>query len=547
MKQEEKPEINLRMKKVLVVDDFFNFRLTLKNMMRSLGIMYIDDAANGEEALRKMAVRRFDIILCDYNLGPGKSGQQVLEEGKFRGYISVASIFIMITAENTAEMIMGAMEYQPDAYLMKPFAKEVLEKRIKNIAVKKLNIRDIEKAVSDSDFDHAIRICDELLEQSPSNLSEILKLKGEVLLKKTDYQQAADFYDKILLRGNVAWAQLGRGRADFLMGDYERAKDTFEHIIAQNNKIMAAYDDLAKTLIKMHRPREAQQVLADAIKISPRALLRHKNLGSLAYRNEDFTIAEISFKSAVEQGKNSCFKSPSDYTSLAKTLVHCDAPQEGLKVLGNALHEFPDNSDTRLHLSVAESYVYTKMNKTAEARRALTDAQKFAADLADDIPSDLALDLAQAYLMTGETKKGTALIKNIVGGHHDNEEMLDNIRAVFKEMGMAQKGEELIETTRDEIIALNNEGVKMARDGRLAEAISYFEKAAGHLPENKIINANAAHVLMLQMKEKGMNKEDLEQTKIYLDRVRKIDEAYIDYAMLLAMYRELSAEVKDGK
>jgi tetratricopeptide (TPR) repeat protein len=548
VKQEEKPEINLRMKKVLVVDDFFNFRLTLKNMIRSLGIMYIDDAATGEEALRKMAVRRFDIILCDYNLGPGKSGQQVLEEGKFRGYISFASIFIMVTAENTAEMIMGAVEYQPDAYLMKPFAKEVLEKRISNIAAKKLNIRDIEKAVTDSDFDHAIHICDELLAHSPSNLSEIMKLKGDVLLKKADFKQAADFYDKILLRGNVAWAQLGRGRVDFLMGNYERAKSIFEQMIAQNDKMMAAYDYLAQTLIKMHNPQEAQNILMKATAISPRALLRHKNLGSLAYRNEDFTTAETSFKTAVEQGKNSCFKNPSDYTNLAKALVHCDASQEGLKVLDNAAKEFPESSDTRLHLSVAESYVYTKMNKTAEAKRALSDAQKFAADMEGDIPGDLALDLAQAYLMTGETEKGTAIIKNIVESHHDNDEILDNVRVVFKEMGMTEKGEELIETTREEIIKLNNEGVKLARDGRLSEAIVYFEKAAGHLPENKIINANAAHVLMLSMKENGGSKDALTKTKTYLDRVRKIDETYIDYAMLLAMYRELAAlEIKNGK
>ena len=351
------------MKKVLVVDDFFNFRLTLKNMLRSFGIMYIDDAANGEEAIRKMASRRFDIILCDYNLGSGKSGQQVLEEGKFRDYISYASIFIMITAENTADMIMGAVEYQPDAYLMKPFAKEVLEKRIRNIAAKKLNLRDIEKAVSDSDYEHAIRICDELLAQSPSNISEIMKLKGETLLKMGDYLKAAEFYDTILKMGNVAWAQLGRGRVDFLLGHYDRAKDIFEHIIASNNKIMAAYDYLSRTLLKMQNPAEAQEVLMKAIAISPRALLRHKNLGSLAYRNDDFKTAETSFKAAVEQGRNSCFKSPSDYTRLAKTLVHCDAPQEGLKVLGHALREFPDDSDTRLHVSVAESYVYTKMNK----------------------------------------------------------------------------------------------------------------------------------------------------------------------------------------
>jgi len=542
VKQEDKPDINLKMKKGLVVDDFFNFRLTVKNMMRSLGIMYIDDAATGEEALKTMAVRRFDIILCDYNLGPGKNGQQVLEEGKFRGYINSASVFIMLTAENTAEMIMGAMEFQPDDYLMKPFAKEVLEKRIKNVVAKKFNIGDIEKAITDSDYDHALRLCNELLAKSPGNISEIMKLKGEILLKKGAYSDAAEFFDKILLIGNVAWAQLGRGRVELLSGNYEQAKDIFERIIAQNNKVTAAYDYLAKTLLKLQSPLEAQQVLMDALKISPRALLRQKNLGSLAYRNEDFTTAETSFKSAVEQGKNSCFKSPSDYTNLAKTLVHCDAPEESLKVLGNALKEFPDAPDTHLHLSVAESYIYTRMNKTEDAKRALAQAQKFAEQMEGEIPSDVALDLAQAYLATGDAEKGTALIKNIVESNHDNDEILDNIRVVFKEMGMADRGEVLIKTTRDEIIQLNNKGVKLAQDGKITEAITYFEKAAEHLPENKIINANAAQVLMLYMKEQGVSEDQLARAKTYLDRVRKIDENYADFPALLTMYRELAAE-----
>lgn len=548
VKQEEKPEINLKMKKVLVVDDFFNFRLTLKNMMRALGIMYIDDAANGEEAVRKMAVRRFDIILCDYNLGPGKSGQQVLEEGRYRSYITAATVFIMVTAENTAEMIMGAMEYQPDDYLMKPFAKEVLEKRIKSISTKKLNIRDIEKAISDGDYDHALRICDEQLDRHPGSLSEILKLKGEALLKKADYRQAADFYDKILERGNIAWAQLGRGRVDFLMGNYDQAKSVFEKIISQNDKIMPAYDYLAQTLMKIGKPQDAQQILMKATVISPKSLLRHKSLGSLAYRNEDFATAETSFKTAVEQGKNSCFKTAADYTNLARTMVWRNAPQEGLKVLDSALREFPEaKSDTLLQVSAAESFVYTKMNKAAEARRALLTAEKLAEELAGNLPSDLALELAQAHLMNGNEDKATAIVKNIVGSHHDNEDMLNNVRTIFKEAGMAQKGESLIEDTREEIIRLNNEGVKLARDGKIAEAIVYFEKAAEHLPDNKVINANAAHVLMLRIKDQGVDQEALSKVKTYLDRVHKIDETYSDYGMLLAMYQGLATEVDHGQ
>ncbi len=542
MKQDTKPDINWKAKKVLVVDDFFNFRLTLKNMMRALGILYLDDAANGEEAVRKMAVRRYDIILCDYNLGPGKSGQQVLEEGRYKGHISAATVFIMVTAENTEEMILGAAEYQPDDYLMKPFAKEILEKRIRNILTKKGNLRNIEKAIDDGDYDRACGICDDLAAKNTGNLTEILKLKGEALLKKGDYGQAADFYDGILARGNVVWALLGRGRADLLSGRYAEAQATFEQMIAQNSRLMAAYDYLAQTLVKMRRPQEAQDILMKAAAISPRALLRRKNLGRLAYDNEDFDTARTSFQSVVEQGKHSCLKSPEDYTRLAKTLTRQNAPQEGLQVLAGARKEFPDDESTRLHVSVAESYIYTRMNRTEDAARALAGAEHSAARLSSDLPDALALDLAEAYIMAGETEKGSAIAKSIVSRRHDDEETLDGVRRLFSQAGLVAEGDKLIETTRNEIIRLNNEGVAMAREGRLDEAIAYFEEAAARLPENKIINANAAHVIMLRAKEGGGDAKDLEKARSYLDAVRRIDETYGDWAMLMAMYRELSAQ-----
>ena len=105
---------DLKKRKVLVVEDFLNFRLTLRTMLKSFGISYIDDAATGEEAVQMMSSNKYDIILCDYNLGPGKDGQQVLEEARCCEYIDHSTVFIMVTAENTLEMIMGALEYQPD-------------------------------------------------------------------------------------------------------------------------------------------------------------------------------------------------------------------------------------------------------------------------------------------------------------------------------------------------------------------------------------------------------------------------------------------------
>lgn len=534
-----KQTLNLKSKKVLIVDDFFNFRLTLKNMMRSLNVVYLDDAGSGEEAIWKMAVRKFDIILCDYNLGEGKSGQQVLEEGKFRGYINYSTIFIMVTAENTMDMIMGAVEYQPDDYLIKPFSKEALEKKIQHLIEKKGNLKEIEKALAEENYSKAVGMCDGLISQSPRNLAEVMKLKGEIFLKMGAYKAAAEFYDNMLLKGNIAWAMLGRGRISFLTGQYREAKKIFEDIIAMNNKIMAAHDYLAQTLLKMNNSQDAQDILTKAISISPRAVLRQKNLGNVAYRNEDYATAETAYKATVEQGRNSCFKSPSDYTNLAKTMVQLDNPEEGLSVLENARKVFPEDDEARLHVSLTESYVYKKLNEDAKAMNLMAEAQKILENSTKEISSELKLELARAYFANGEEEKGTEIIKHIVQENHDNNQMLDDIRSVFRDTGMDDMGEKIIEDTRQEIIKLNNDGVKLVRQGKLAEAITYFEKAAAQLPENKIINANAAQVIMLYMKENGINDRSLRDAKTYLDRVQKIDESYQDLQMLKAMYNEL--------
>lgn len=546
MKSDSEQHINLRNKKVLVVDDFFNFRLTMKNMLRSFDVIYLDDAGSGEEALGKMAIRKYDIILCDYNFGQGKSGQQVLEEGRFRGYIRYSTIFIMVTAENSLEVVMGTAEYQPDDYLIKPFAKELLEKKIRHLIQKKENLARIEKALSANNYSQAVRLCDDLIAKSPRNLSEILKLKGEILLKKGAYKEAAEFYDAVLLRGNLAWAMIGKGKTCLMTGQYPEAKNIFESIIAKNNKIMSAYDHLSQTLLKMDTPRDAQTVLMKAIGISPRTILRQKKLGDIAYLNEDYPAAETAYKATVEQGKYSCFKSPSDYTALARTMVQLDNPQEGLKVLDDIRKSFPEDDNARLHVSLTESYVYKKMNRDAEAQKAFTEAQKIMEDSACEIQSELKLELARAYLITGENEKGTEIIRHIVQENHDNNQMLENVRLVFRETGMEDRGQTIIEETRQEIIRLNNEGVALVQNGKLPEAIDYFEKAAAHLPENKIINANAAQVIMLFMKEKGISDYNLNNAKTYLDRVKKIDESYKDLSMLQEMYDELIAEGNDG-
>ena len=70
--------LSLRGKKVLIIDDLPDMRTMLRTLVASLGTDDIKTARDGEQAMTLMEHERFDIVLCDYSLGEGKDGQQVL-------------------------------------------------------------------------------------------------------------------------------------------------------------------------------------------------------------------------------------------------------------------------------------------------------------------------------------------------------------------------------------------------------------------------------------------------------------------------------------
>jgi tetratricopeptide (TPR) repeat protein len=104
---------------------------------------------------------------------------------------------------------------------------------------------------------------------------------------------------------------------------------------------------------------------------------------------------------------------------------------------------------------------------------------------------------------------------------------------------MDEEGQKFVDTTVDEVITMNNEGVRLVREGDMEKAIEYFQKAAEILPDNKIINANAAYAHILFMQKNKPDPEYLIKVRIYLDRVRRLDKNYKDLEKLRSMYKML--------
>ena len=84
-----------RQKKCLVVDDVPDIRASLKRILIDYGSSDVDMAGSAEEAIEICEKKYYDIVLADYNLGPGKNGQQLLEELRFHGRLKHTAMFLL--------------------------------------------------------------------------------------------------------------------------------------------------------------------------------------------------------------------------------------------------------------------------------------------------------------------------------------------------------------------------------------------------------------------------------------------------------------------
>ncbi|MEJ5377171.1 MAG: chemotaxis response regulator CheY [bacterium] len=122
------PDLNAR---ILVVDDFSTMRRIVKGILKRLGYREIDEAEDGQMALKRLKEARYQLIICDWNM-PVMTGLDLLKA--VRSDEELKSIpFLMVTAEAKKENILEAIQAGVSNYIVKPFTEEVLSKKLEDI------------------------------------------------------------------------------------------------------------------------------------------------------------------------------------------------------------------------------------------------------------------------------------------------------------------------------------------------------------------------------------------------------------------------------
>jgi len=125
--------------KVLMVDDLPTMRRILKNLLKQLGFENIDEAENGEDALRKLKSGNYGLVVSDWNM-PVMKGLELLKH--IRNDPQLKDIlFLIVTAVAEKEKVIEAIKAGVDNYIVKPFTCEVLKEKLEKIAQKKIYLK----------------------------------------------------------------------------------------------------------------------------------------------------------------------------------------------------------------------------------------------------------------------------------------------------------------------------------------------------------------------------------------------------------------------
>ena len=300
-------------KKALLIEDMAEARIMQRKMLTDFGFTSIDIAMKAETAIELLQRNSYDVILSDYNLGKGKDGQQLLEEVRHSKLIPNTATYLMVTAETSIEMVMGAIEYQPDGYVTKPFSQAVLQRRLSKLLETKERLIDLNTALDANDLPAAITAATLAMEKYPALIGKCERVIGESLLELEEYEKALDVFENAIKSRKMPWALFGKAKAYFLMGELEKSEQYFRQLMLDNRFFVSAYDWLAKIQLAKGDPALAQETLIDAIGRSPKSILRQIELGRVSLLLKDSITAEMAYRRAVFLAKHSCYNTAEPY------------------------------------------------------------------------------------------------------------------------------------------------------------------------------------------------------------------------------------------
>lgn len=517
-------------KRCLVIDDFPEIRGSLTRSLKTFGAKSVDTAADGQAAIKLCGSKKYDIVICDYNLGSGKDGQQVLEEVRFLRVLMMTSLFVMITGEQGREMVLGALECQPDDYITKPYTQASLQLRLNKAVVRHQALLHIKKYISEGNYKKALDYSNQMLTEGTRYAPAVLKIKGQLHFLLKQLKEAKSLYESVLDKKPVVWAKLGMGKTMIELGQLEGAEEILNSIIAEDDRYIEAHDMLSEVHTQKKDFISAQHSVESATHISPKSVLRHRKLAKLSEFNNDDDGAIRSYQQTIKWGTNSVHESEQDYFNYARKVANVTQGQKtpesktlvknANNFLDRARKKYSNKDEVSAQAQMVETQLHIATGDEKKATASLDKSRKMFSDLAAP-PIEASLEFARTLHAADEEKEARELLSSLALRHEGNEEVMQIIDSITSEP-ISEAGK--IVATK-----LTKEGISSYEDKAFQQAIGVFNEALATYPNHIGLNLNLIQAVLAETDTHGFMEKNEALCRRSLRAVGKLGEDHKQY------------------
>ena len=528
----------------LIIEPHAGMRASIHSMLTLCGLTRIEHASTSNQAVKHLALRQFDIILCEYDLEGGQDGQQLLEDLRHHKLMRLATMFFMVTAEGNHSKVVSAAELAPTDYILKPFTADRLLERIARALDKRNAFMPVHTLMEAGHQAEAITACIEGQRLHTRFAIDFLRLRAELHMFLGQADQAEPIYRHLVEIKAIAWARLGLAKTLFVRKRLDEAKEILEDLVDSNRNFVDAFDWLARTHAAAGELGKAQAVLGKAVAVSPHAVRRLRTLADTAFEAGDVDVAEKALRQVVTKAKYSEFRDPEDHVKLVRTLVIKGDPVGAAAVVRDLDRTMGGRTTTPLCSAIASALVHEYTGNEARLGEALTTAVAASRD-APGLSVDMKLELARSCLDHHMEEGANEIVRDVMRNANDDSVVLRAI-GVMEQSGKGALARTLAQESRQHVVDLVASGAARAKSGDFQGAVSMMLEAALKLPSNPAVAFNAALAVLRCLEHKGWDERLGNQVPTLIGNVRKLDSLNPKLPALAALHQQVLKQYKQG-
>ncbi|MCG7498006.1 response regulator [Vibrio sp. Of7-15] len=269
-------------KRALIIEDQSSASLLLKSLLKKLDIHDVDVANNEKEALHLCHSKSYDLLIIDYHLNDQVTGSELLDELRQNKLISIHTACIIISGDNSHEVVISSIESKPDCFICKPVNYSSLKEKIEHASFEVSTRYPFLKIKKEYGVQEAINYGIKEIENSNNKTNILHSLLISYLIKLKEWERLNHVVNIMIGFHDFPQLDIATAHIEYQNKNLEKAEEILENLLDSSPFNLEAMDLLCEIKIKKKDFSSALMLSEKAMKLTPNNVPRILNSAKLS-------------------------------------------------------------------------------------------------------------------------------------------------------------------------------------------------------------------------------------------------------------------------